>query len=57
MEEEVPAIIVWGCGVKVVTTVTEEACWPSPKSLWLKVKRRVSYIEVLVEFVPVVINR
>jgi len=39
MEEEVPAMIFWGCGVKVVTAVAEEACWPSPKSPWSDVKK------------------
>jgi len=39
MEEEVPAMIVWGCEVKVVTAVTVEARQPSPKSPWSKVKK------------------
>jgi len=49
MEEEVPAMIVRGCEVKVVTAVTVEARRPSPKSPWSKVEKGGSCVEALVE--------
>jgi len=45
------------CGVVVVTAVTGEACWPSPKSPWSGVRRGVVYVGSLVELVLVVFNR
>jgi len=49
-------MVAWGYGVKVVATVTGEACWPSPKSPWSEVKRRGSYVGSLIGFVPVGVN-
>jgi len=56
MEEEVPAMVVWGYGVGMVTTVIGEARQPSPKSPWLGIERRVFYVGSNMELVPVVIN-
>jgi len=49
-------MVVRGSGVKEVTSVTGEAHQLSPKSLWSEVEKRVPYIGVLIELVPVVIN-
>jgi len=56
MEVEVPAMVVQGCEVKEMTAVTGEARRPSPKSPWSEVGRRVSYVGLRVELVPVVLN-
>ncbi len=50
-------MIARGCGVKVVTAVTGEARWPSPKSPWSGGEKKVSYVGALVEIVPIGMNR
>jgi len=49
-------MIVWGCGVVVVTVVTGEAHRLSPKSPWSWVRRGGFVVESCIEFVPVVFN-